>query len=502
MTITFSRRNLIIGTSAAGVAYGLAGRAFAQEPRVNISRTAARPDKPNVIVVVLDTLRRDHIGIYGNEWIRTPSLDQLGAQSLRLTRAVPEAMPTIPARRSIHSGMRTFPFRDWERRSGNQTSVWGWQHIPDNQPTLAEQMQGAGYETMLVSDVPHQFKASMNFVRGFNSVQWIRGQEGDDYQPYWVRPPHDLERYMYRSAGGEELTTKMGNMALAQELRQYLANTIDRESEEDHFAPRVFRTAARLLENVPADRPFFLTIDSFDPHEPWDAPRRYVDLYDDPEYQDPEPVTPSYGSSDYLTERQLQRMRALYAGEVTMTDRWLGFFLERIDAMGLLDSTMIVLTSDHGMALGEHGAVGKPSFALWSEMTDVPYFIRHPNGMAAGTESDYFGSTHDIAPTVMAFAGIEPRTETEGTSLLPLLDGNIPDQPREHFTSGLNDHVWVSDRNHVLISKNDGTDAKLYDIRADPEQMEDIAEANPDIVGRLFDMVVEDAGGEDLPQYG
>lgn len=73
MTITFSRRNLIIGTSAAGVAYGLAGRAFAQEPRVNISRTAARPDKPNVIVVVLDTLRRDHVGIYGNEWIRTPS---------------------------------------------------------------------------------------------------------------------------------------------------------------------------------------------------------------------------------------------------------------------------------------------------------------------------------------------------------------------------------------------------------------------------------------------
>src|SRR5690606_14453649 len=139
-----------------------------------------------------------------------------------LTRALPEAMPTIPARRSIHSGMRTFPFRDWERRSGNQTSVWGWQHIPDNQPTLAQQMHGAGYETMRVSDVPHQFEASMNFVRGFNSVQWIRGQEGDDYQPYWVRPPHDLERYMYRSAGGEELTTKMGNMALAQELRQYL----------------------------------------------------------------------------------------------------------------------------------------------------------------------------------------------------------------------------------------------------------------------------------------
>src|SRR5690606_7129306 len=142
---------------------------------------------------------------------------------------------------------------------------------------------------------------------------------------------------------GEELTTKMGNQPLARELRQYLANTNDRTSEEDYFAARVFRTAARLLENLPPDRPFFLTIDSFDPHEPWDAPPRYVALYDDADYDEPEPVTPSYGDSAYLSDRQLQRMRALYAAEVTMMDRWLGFFLERLDGMGLLDSTAVIL---------------------------------------------------------------------------------------------------------------------------------------------------------------
>lgn len=498
MPLDICRRELLLGAGSTALAFAGAGSAFAQPA---ISATAGRPDKPNVIVIVLDTLRRDHVGIYGNDWIHTPALDQLGRQSLRLTNAVPEAMPTIPARRSIHSGTRTFPFRNWQRRSGNGSSVWGWQHIPDEQPTLAEQMEAGGYATLLVSDVPHQFKASMNFVRGFRSVQWIRGQEGDDFQPYWVAPDRDLERFMYRDLSGEELTTKMGNMRLAEELRQYLANTIDRRSEEDHFAPRVFRAAARALENVPRDRPFFLTVDSFDPHEPWDAPRRYVDLYDDPEYDEPEPVTPSYGDSGYLNERQLRRMRALYAAEVTMTDRWLGFFLDQVEAMGLLDSTMVILTSDHGMALGEHGAVGKPAFALWHEMTDVPYFIRHPNGLGADRESDYIGSTHDIASTVLDFAGVEPRGEMDGNSLLPLLDGNVPDQPREHFTSGLNDYLWVSDKRYAMIARNDGSEAKLYDMASDPDQENDIADGSPEVVRRLFDLVLTDNQGEPLPTY-
>lgn len=221
MSPSLSRRDLLLGTATASLAEGLPAQSFAQ---AEISRGASRPGKPNVIVIVIDTLRRDHIGIYGNDWIETPNLDALGRQSLRFSRAVPEAMPTIPARRSIHSGHRTFPFRNWERRSGNETSVWGWQHIPDDQPTLAEHMRGAGYATLLVSDAPHEFKPSMNFTRGFTSVQWIRGQEGDDYQPFWTIPGYNLERYMYRSAGGEELTSKSENLPLIRELRQYLAN--------------------------------------------------------------------------------------------------------------------------------------------------------------------------------------------------------------------------------------------------------------------------------------
>src|SRR5690606_4223716 len=108
---------------------------------------------------------------------------------------------------------------------------------------------------------------------GFTSVQWIRGREGDDYQPFWTIPGYNLERYMYRSAGGEELTSKSENLPLIRALRQYLANNAGRRSEEDYLAPRVFRSAAQVLENIPRDQPFFLVVDSFDPHEPWDVPR-------------------------------------------------------------------------------------------------------------------------------------------------------------------------------------------------------------------------------------
>lgn len=501
----FSRRNFLLSASAAGATLPLAGGpAAAQQPpaprRLTISKTAAKPDKPNIILIIIDTLRRDHMGAYGNNWIHTPAMDQLARQSLRFTRAVPEAMPTIPARRSIHSGMRTFPFRDWHRRAGNGATVWGWQHIPDDQPTIAEQLQKAGYETLLVTDNPHEFTPGMNFSRGFGTVQWIRGQEGDTYQPYWVAPDYDLDHFLYRDVNGKDLTTKYGDNPMWRELRQYLSNTVGRRGEDDYFAPRVFTSAARTLEGYPGGAPFFLVVDSFDPHEPWDAPRRYADMYDDPGYDQPEPVTPRYGTSDYLTERQLQRMRALYSGEITMVDRWLGNFIERVDALGMLDGTAIVFVSDHGMALGEHGWVGKPSPTLWSEMTDTPLMIRHPNGTAAGKAHDYFASTHDIAPTILSIAGVEPKTKYDGADLTPLLDDG-PATARDYFTSGLNEYVWASDRRFTLIALNDGSKPELYDVMDDPGQTKDIAADSPDQVARMFDLVLKDAGGAPLPQY-
>ena len=284
-------------------------------------------------------------------------------------------------------------------------------------------------------------------------------------------------------------------------MRQYFANTYTRKSEEDYFSPQVFTRAARLLEGASQSvKPFFMTVDSFDAHEPWDPPREYVDLYSDG-YDGPEPYVSVYGKSGYLEERELERMKALYAAEVTMTDRWLGTFLDKVESLSLFDNTMVVLVSDHGHAFGEHGAVGKPFWALWPEITDVPLMIRHPEGKKAGQENDYFASTHDVTPTILSALGVDPPYPLDGQDLSVFFDDKKPGE-RPYFVGAMNDYVWARDRDYATISRNTGSGAKLYDLKADPGMNKDIAWRNPKVAKRMYqDYVIQAAGGEPPPNY-
>ena len=445
----------------------------------------------NVVLVLIDSLRKDHVGAYGNGWIETPSLDALAKESLRFTRAYPESIPSIPARRGVHTGMRSFPFRGWEL--GNVTeddvALWGWEPIPEEQTTLSEILLEEGYQTLFVTDTLHQFRASYNFHRGFRVFEWVRGQERDLYVP---RSPATDKRIEGTLIGGP-------NASHAEEIMlQYFANTQDRETEEDWFAPRVFAKGAQLLDvaaNLPEDQPFFLVVDAYDPHEPWDPPKKYVDLYSDG-YDGPEPYLPSSGPSDWMTEAQLERMHALYSGEVTMMDAWLGSFLEKMDETGLSEDTLLVLLSDHGHAFGEHGYAGKVVTALYPELTDIAFMIRHPEGKRAGETSDYFASTHDVAPTVLGHLGVKPPEPMQGADLSVFLGGGAPEQERDHFTLGYHDHAFARDDRWAMFAKNDGSDPHLFDLEDDPKMDSNVAGANPGVVKRMWnDYVLADAGG-------
>ena len=220
--------------------------------------------------------------------------------------------------------------------------------------------------------------------------------------------------------------------------RQYLANVQDREGEEDYFAPRVFSGATRALEKARAreHRPFFLVADCYDPHEPWDPPEEYVALYDEG-YNGKEPLDDNYGKDDYLTDRQLLRMRALYAAEVTMMDRWLGKFVQRAHELGVMENTLLVVLSDHGHCLGEHGYTGKPPYALYPELTDTIFMMRHPSGKGAGQRSDFYASTHDVAPTILSFLGVDQPTPMDGQDLYTAPDGRKPRTTQGPHNPGL-----------------------------------------------------------------
>src|SRR5512139_2453207 len=106
----------------------------------------------NIVLVVLDTLRKDHVGAYGNQWIRTPHLDQFAAESVRFTRAYPESLPTLPVRRALHTGLRTYPYHGHHDYKGDFSGAPGWGPIPEEQDTLAEVLSARGYRCGFVTD--------------------------------------------------------------------------------------------------------------------------------------------------------------------------------------------------------------------------------------------------------------------------------------------------------------------------------------------------------------
>lgn len=439
----------------------------------------------NVVVILLDTLRKDHLGIYGNSWIKTPNLDALARESIIFEDAHPESLPTIPFRRSIHTGIRTFPFKEYHPCRGDMVQAYGWQPIPDSQNTIAEILRRNGYTTAFITDTYHYFKPSMNFHRGYHQWQLIRGQEADPYKTAPKIDPKLLERYIPQSGKCEHMMTI---------LPQYLKNIANRQKEEDYFAPQVFSAAAKWIEENKDVEKFFLFIDSFDPHEPWDPPQKYRDLYHPP-YTGREVITPNYSTSaDYLTPEELRYMKALYAAEVTMVDAWLGKFLEKMRELELLDKSLVVLTSDHGHQLGEHNLIGKIPRGLYPELVDIPLFIRHPQGFKSGKHVSGFVYNHDIVPTILTFLGIEPPTPLDGEELWSLIDGER--EARSYATSGFNGYVWTKDREWVYIANYSRSREYLYDLRKDPNQTQNIVEENRDIADIMFQRILQDAGGE------
>lgn len=448
----------------------------------------------NAIVIVLDSLRADHVGCYGNDWIRTPTLDSLAKESIVFTRAYPESLPTIPMRRALHTGMRAWPFRDWVRRTA-ANNVWaGWAPIEDDVLTLAEILVKQGFQTGFVTDTYHYFAPGMNFHRGFKQFLWVRGQEADAYRSILPISSDEVEA-VFNPNVPEELEGMKYFTAFV--IASHLANQAGRSKEEDYPAPRVFREAMDWLdENKKAER-FFLLVDAFDPHEPWDPPQKYIDLYD-AGYEGKVITAPIYGVSSYLSEGELNHMRARYAAEVTLVDKWLGRFLDRARDLGMLDDTLVVVTSDHGHQLGEHGIVGKLPIGLWYELVDVPLLLTLPNREGAGSRVEAFAQHQDIVPTLLRYLGVDATVPLPGLDLVGLWEGHV--EPRERISCGMNDYSLCRDERYAYMVRHDGTNPKLYDMTADPLQQHDLADEERGAVNEMHSKLLADAGGE-LPGW-
>ena len=201
-----------------------------------------------------------------------------------------------------------------------------------------------------------------------------------------------------------------------------------------------------------------------------------------------------------LTPSILHRMRELYAAEVTMVDAWLGHFLDRLANLALLDNTLVILTSDHGVLLGEYGWVGKRYTEVHTELSHVPLAIRHPDGKAKGKASRYWASHHDIGPTVLSMLGVRKPHSMNGTDLSPLLDGKQPREKRHYRTAAYALYGGGPRPNWLLIADNSGqAEAPLLAARRAPqrERRQPLPAACAPAVG----LHRKDAGPKGLPNF-
>ena len=154
----------------------------------------------NIILVIFDSLRKDSVGVYGSPpWgkLKTPHFDAFAAQSLVMTKAYPESLPTLPTRRAIYTGRRVYPFDKGDfRLKGDFVGAPGWGPIPEDQATLAEMLSEAGYRTGLIADVYHMFKPSKNYWRGFDQWTFLRGQEMDRQRSGPKLTPEEVGRWL------------------------------------------------------------------------------------------------------------------------------------------------------------------------------------------------------------------------------------------------------------------------------------------------------------------
>ncbi|MEM2323860.1 MAG: sulfatase, partial [Candidatus Bathyarchaeia archaeon] len=363
----------------------------------------------NIILIVSDTFRYDLLhrrfqvkdGVVAN----LDRVERFSLDSIEFTRAYHASFPTVPNRADLLTGRYTFTYFDWAP-------------LPRDWVTLPIILRKAGYTCMMIADTPHILKDGYNFDRGFDGWIWIRGQENDRYKT----SPLDVK-----------LPCSPWKLRSVETTIQHIRNNYGRRYEEDWIPAKTALEAVRWLEEN-YNRRFFLYVDFFDPHEPWDPPRWYVDMYD-PGYEGEEVIYPAYGPCGYLTDKELTHIRAMYAGEATLVDRWVGFLLDKIEELGLLDDTTIIFTSDHGFYLGEHNLIGKSIIMggyhglapLYEEVAHIPLLIRFADklGLDGGIKIDALVQTPDITATILELAGIEGKSymDIQGESLLPIVRG-------------------------------------------------------------------------------
>lgn len=445
-----------------------------------------------VIYIMADSLRRDHVSVYGGPpWseIHTPNLARLASISAVFEQAYIGSFPTVPNRRDtlLGRGDKGIPFNRWKGLDADEV-------------TFPRHLSQHGIPSMLITDTRNNV-VGLNLFRDYTAWTVNRGQEGDacwmdETVPLEYPVPEHLIRYK------------------AEMWHRVLINRARRRVETDWFAPGTYTLAMEWLERNYRRDSFFLWIDTFDPHEPWDPPQHYIDRYD-PGYEGRVFEAPTYGQRRRMgiTDRELQHIRARYAGEVTMVDAWFGRLLSRLEELGILDETAILFTADHGTqfdgpgdqgmlqkawTVGEDGmfmSAGRPvqgtpqCFPLSVNIARIPLLIHLP-GMTEGVRVPGIVQPWDVTATLMDLFGAPCPEQVTGRSVLPLISGTGQSHREVAVVGMANGVAQAMDERWLYAVWPGQRSGCLFDRESDPEWTENVLGAHPEVAARLHAAIV------------
>lgn len=338
------------------------------------------------ITIFFDSLNARFLPPYGGSDCME-GFEKLSAQSVTFDSHYVGSLPCMPARRELHTGRYNFLHRCWGPIEPFDESV----------PQILKEH---GIYTHLVSDHAHYWEdGGCTYHTRYNTWEGFRGQEGDMYK-------------------GQVANPQIPEGALGRMKHSWRQEWVNRSYIKDaNESPlyKVFDAGLEFIETNHKEDNWFLQIEPFDPHEPYFLP--YDEEEDEVEesYDGPFFDWPNYGTSDQYTPEQIEHVRNLYRRLAKRCDRRLKKVLDLMDTYDMWKDTMLIVSTDHGFLLGEHGWMGKNRMPTYNDIARIPFFFHDPRAAEHdGKRASHITQTIDIAPTLLEFFNIDIPKSMQG----------------------------------------------------------------------------------------
>ena len=405
------------------------------------------------IMVMYDSLDRHLLEPYGCDWTITPNFRRLAERCVQFDNSYVGSMPCMPARRELHTGRLNFFHRSWGPM----------EPFDDSMPEL---LKKSGVYTHLVSDHQHYWEdGGCTYHTRYSSWEISRGQEGDPWKT-------DLSYKYNRKTVFNSKSNLLASPAYAKMLAHDEVNRCNMATEETTSQAVTFRNGMEFIERNHNEDNWFLQIETFDPHEPFYSLPDDKALYPHTFLGDAtaEADWPPYSrvAEDANT---VEHVRYEYAALLSKCDRYLGRVLDLMDRYELWKDTLLIVNTDHGFLLGEHGWWCKTAMPLYEEIAHTPLFIYDPRCPdLGGQHRKSIVQTIDLAPTLLNYFGVSIPKDMEGKPLFGVMEDDTP--IRNYAVFGYHgSQVNVTDGRYVYMHAAANPHAPVYEYTLMPTHM-------------------------------